>query len=476
MFRLKLALFILPAALILHSNSAIAKDHWLGIYFKDKKIGFTHTQTISGPQGKTVTSKTHIRMSSEGIDQSTTFTQTTQLDSKGSLISFSLLQKIMGSRQRIEGRVKGDRFIYRVQGEGFDRERSMSFSPEFYLSANYIDKIVRRGLKPGTEGVFPFLTESFQSLNSMNYKIMSQEILEVQGEKIETYIVEQKMSGMKSRTWITPEGAILKETTENGFKSIQEPEEQAKSLGDKAFPISSLITFSLVKTNRSIENPGKLKKQTFQFHQLSGPGLIPEDHRQKIIQSQKNKNGKYSSTITVHSESESPVKNYQLPISDSAMARYLEASPQAQSDHPMIRALGRELVKKNSGAWQAAKAINLWVNSNLEKAMVDSATALDALRNRRGECQSHTYLFTAIARSVGIPTKIVNGLTYSEKDDGFLYHAWPEVFVGEWRALDPTFGQNQVDASHIKLLEEESTSPMHLMEFIGKVKIEVIDK
>ena len=70
----------------------------------------------------------------------------------------------------------------------------------------------------------------------------------------------------------------------------------------------------------------------------------------------------------------------------------------------------------------------------MEKALVDTVTAVDALRERRGECQSHTYLFTALARVAGIPTKVVNGLVYSEDYGGFLYHAWPEVFVGQWRA------------------------------------------
>ncbi|NIP99305.1 MAG: transglutaminase domain-containing protein, partial [Nitrospinaceae bacterium] len=49
-------------------------------------------------------------------------------------------------------------------------------------------------------------------------------------------------------------------------------------------------------------------------------------------------------------------------------------------------------------AWDAARRINQWVYNNLEKALVDSVSALDALHARKGECQSHTYLFAALAR------------------------------------------------------------------------------
>ena len=110
---------------------------------------------------------------------------------------------------------------------------------------------------------------------------------------------------------------------------------------------------------------------------------------------------------------------------------------------------------------------------NLAKELVDTVTALDALHERRGECQSHTYLFTAVARAAGIPTRIVNGLVYSQEYSGFLYHAWPEVYVGEWRALDPTFGQDVVDATHIKLTEGTQDGPFRLMEFVGKLKISI---
>jgi len=152
----------------------------------------------------------------------------------------------------------------------------------------------------------------------------------------------------------------------------------------------------------------------------------------------------------------------------------LAETSEIQSGHPMIRALSRDLVEGQKNAWNAAKIINLWVYDNMEKSLVDSFTALHALQDRRGECQSHTNLFTALARAAGIPTRVVNGLVYSSEFKGFVYHAWPEVYVGEWRALDPTFGQIVVDATHIKLSEGGYEGVVKLMEFIGKVKIDIL--
>jgi hypothetical protein len=38
--------------------------------------------------------------------------------------------------------------------------------------------------------------------------------------------------------------------------------------------------------------------------------------------------------------------------------------------------------------------------------------------------------------------------------------------------LDPTLGQDSVDATHIKLTESEREDPFKLMEFVGRVDIE----
>jgi len=236
---------------------------------------------------------------------------------------------------------------------------------------------------------------------------------------------------------------------------------------DEPLTISSIITMSLVKPDRPIDRPDRVEESIFHLHPIRSPKFVPEDQRQKILKTEQLPNGLYRVTLQVKTEA----KRSSSSGLGKPDAKYLEDSAEVQARHPMIRALARELVADSSDVWQVAKDINRWVYRNLAKELVDTVTALDALHERRGECQSHTYLFTALARAAGIPTRIVNGLVYSKEYEGFLYHAWPEVYVGEWRALDPTFGQDLVDATHIKLTEGTQEGPFRLMEFVGKLKI-----
>ena len=61
----------------------------------------------------------------------------------------------------------------------------------------------------------------------------------------------------------------------------------------------------------------------------------------------------------------------------------------------------------------------------------------------------------ALARAVGIPARQVHGLVFARYGHGgpaLYWHAWAEVQVGgDWIAIDPTFGQDVADATHIAL-------------------------
>ena len=144
-------------------------------------------------------------------------------------------------------------------------------------------------------------------------------------------------------------------------------------------------------------------------------------------------------------------------------------------DLPLRRTAQRIVSGAASTDEQIARIVR-WMDANIEKAPVDVFSALDVLEQRKAECQGQAYLYTALARAAGIPTRIVNGLVYSEQFNGFLYHSWAESVVdGRWMAVDPTFGQVTADATHIKLLEGETLADLvPIMDVVGKVKIRVL--
>ncbi len=121
-----------------------------------------------------------------------------------------------------------------------------------------------------------------------------------------------------------------------------------------------------------------------------------------------------------------------------------------------------------------AEKINRWVHDSLRKVVTFSVpNALEVLRTRRGDCNEHTQLYVALARAIGIPTRIATGLAYV--GGKFYYHAWPEVYLRDWVAIDPTFGQFPADAAHLRFVVGGLSRQTELFRLIGNLTIQVVE-
>jgi transglutaminase-like putative cysteine protease len=97
---------------------------------------------------------------------------------------------------------------------------------------------------------------------------------------------------------------------------------------------------------------------------------------------------------------------------------------------------------------------------------------VQVLVERRGDCNEHTVLYVALARAVGLPARAAAGLVYLDRR--FYYHAWPEVWLGDWVAVDPTLDQFPADATHLRFVGGGLARQVELVRLIGKLKLEVL--
>ncbi len=152
----------------------------------------------------------------------------------------------------------------------------------------------------------------------------------------------------------------------------------------------------------------------------------------------------------------------------------LREEPLLQVRDPAIIGLALRITGNARDPRVVAERINRWVHDSLEKVITLSVpNATQVLRTRRGDCNEHTQLFTALARAVGIPTRIATGVAYV--NGKFYYHAWPEVRLRDWVAVDPTFGQFPADAAHLRFVRGGLTRQGELLRLVGTLRIEVLD-
>ena len=155
------------------------------------------------------------------------------------------------------------------------------------------------------------------------------------------------------------------------------------------------------------------------------------------------------------------------------VVKALEPEPLVESRNREIRALAARLRGQERDPRVVAERINRWVYDSLRKRITFGIPdALEVLHSRSGDCNEHTQLYLALARAAGIPARAAAGLAFV--NGKFYYHAWPEVYLGRWVAVDPTFGEFPADAAHLRFVVGGLARQTSLMSLIGLLRIDVL--
>jgi transglutaminase-like putative cysteine protease len=80
-------------------------------------------------------------------------------------------------------------------------------------------------------------------------------------------------------------------------------------------------------------------------------------------------------------------------------------------------------------------------------------------------------LFVALARAAGLPARPVAGLLL--RDGRFYYHAWAEVYLGDWVPVDPMLGDLPASADRVRLTTGLARH-VDLLRLIGNLTLETL--
>src|SRR5215471_1267718 len=160
--------------------------------------------------------------------------------------------------------------------------------------------------------------------------------------------------------------------------------------------------------------------------------------------------------VNVKPRRSEPGLQVKLPVTDQQFAQWLKPTHQIRSDDKDIIARAREIAGTDNDAWSVARKLADWTYKNLKWRVVDSRDAAHTLVTREAACGEFSELFVAMARALGLPARTVTGMAFA--DGSFGGHAWVEVYVDRWIEIDPTWGTNYVDATHLRQSTEDLTT------------------
>lgn len=158
---------------------------------------------------------------------------------------------------------------------------------------------------------------------------------------------------------------------------------------------------------------------------------------------------------------------FPLTTLDASYAKYTKPSPFIDIT-PAIEQQALTIIGGEDDLFLVVFKLADWTKNNIKYNLSTlTANAVQksswVLENKQGVCDEITNLFISMLRSVGIPTKFVSGMVYSNLDDKWGPHGWAEVYVPGygWIPFDVTFGQyGWLDPTHLKLKDDtDSGSP-----------------
>ena len=442
-------------------------EYWTGIIFNGDKIGFTHTavKPIADQPGRyEIRSEASLLIRLVGFGKRIQLHAVDVVNDDLTLVRFDYDYNIDGNALQISGTQDAGKLRTTVKNAQRTSEQVIPAAAAVYPTSVMDLYPVVHGLKLGAQYRFQAYSGEIQSMLDVRQSVEGYESSDLFVGN--AYKVRTSATGHNVTTWIDASGLPLLELALEGVMiSALEGESEAKRYLALAAlnKRDTLIEFSLVKPGRPISDPRHTSRMRIA---ISDAPVAPSASAAQRCEPTA---GGWVCDIIAGADASAPGTG--TPSGDD-----LGPTVTVPSDARAIRDLAHDIAGEAPTAEEQVRQLLTWIHAHIERTPVDSFSALDVLQTRQAECQGHAYLYTAFARSLGIPTRVVSGLVYSEQFKGFLYHSWSISFVdGQWRAVDPTFNQIDADATHIAVAEGDSAADLlPLIGWVGKVRIRVL--
>lgn len=437
-----------------------ATDEWFGIYQQGKKIGYAHTQTMPEAETYHLIEDSEMDILALGSVQRVKTTINSYTTKNFLLKYFDFVMQSEMTVMKIKGAVLGRKLVLDIDTGGKKRTERIRLSSPPYLSPNIKPAILLMGLETGRQYRFPIFNPATMSTEQAIIAVESKEFLKIGEEEKTIYKLKESFQGMETTSWITQDGETIKEVSPLGYMLLRESRDEAQKR-DKSGPVVDIVRLTMIPSD-PIRDSAKVSYVKVQLNGVELRGFQLEGDRQS----------RKGNVIEIRKEDFPSA--YRLPYTGKKMSDYLLPNALIQSDDNKIINLSKRILSGEKDPREAAKKLNEWVYTAIrKKPVVSIPSALDVLNQREGDCNEHTALYAALARAAGIPTRMAAGIVYM--NNGFYYHAWPEVWDGQWLAVDPTFNQFPADATHIRFVTGNLDRQSDIVRLVGKLKVEVLE-
>jgi transglutaminase-like putative cysteine protease len=441
---------------------------WKGIYYRGEKIGFSVGQVVPDPDGYELQEDGRIQMNLLGVTTSVRLKSTARVDRGFALRSFAFTLDPGSRPTEVRGVLDGKRLTLTITTPSGTRSETRLLNEPPALALNLPRRLAALGLAKGKRLEVLVFDPATMSNAPMQIEILDRDLLTVGDRPVPAFRVESRFSGIVARSWITDVGEVVKEESPTGLLVIRETAERAQALAVSAASQADMLEAAAIvpsPPNKRIDDPALVQRlrlrltgaETFSAADLNGAGQ------------------------TVKGDLFDLIDTRTLPATpmDRQAQDFVAAEPLIESDSPEIIAEARRAIGDARLPRAQAERLVRHVNAIVDKRpTVSIPSALEVLHTKVGDCNEHTALYVALARSLGLPARVAVGLVCLR--GAFYYHAWAEVYLAErdrglWLPVDPTLNQFPADATHLRLARGGLARQAAILGILGRARIEILE-
>jgi transglutaminase-like putative cysteine protease len=440
---------------------------WRGVYYRNEKIGFTVSQTIPAGEGFELQEDGRLQMSLLGARNVVSIRTRARVDKDFAVQSFDFSLDPGSGGTTVRGTIDRRTLHLVVSTASGTQEEDRILADTPVLSVNLARRLADAGLAPGARYTWSIFDPATLGNSPITVVVGARELVTVKRRRLPAFRVDTDYAGLKTTSWITDTGQTVLEKSPMGFQTMLETQAEAQMMAVPFNVQNDLLSASaIVPTGRlRIDEPRDVRRLKLRLSgadidrtALSGVGQSVDGDLVEIRDPQ-----------LLQGASGSP-----------DVSQFLQAEPLIESTDPDIVAAAQNATRDVIGDRARAERLTRHVNAILEKKpTVSIPSAREVLRTKVGDCNEHTALFVAMARAIGIPSRIAVGLVSIH--GAFYYHAWPEVYLadgqagGLWLPVDPTLNEFPADATHLRLARGGLDQQARILPLIGRLRIEIVD-
>jgi transglutaminase-like putative cysteine protease len=420
----------------------VLSDQWYETRTDERKNGWYHmVWTRSSVEGKPtihdrtehVTSSTRVMGGTEDVFSSRTVSDLERTDD-GLLLSMRSVTTISDRADVSTIRFAGDGYEWTNDVAGLTQtKRVATATPLPVDSEAFLTPYAKAGkLTTGLKLTYAAPNYQAERLDKVELAVEDEELIATPVGRVMCRRVRETVAGRPgfSVWWIDAQGVLCRMKT--GTTVIDRTtKEKAKRLDPSAAAYTITIPAEPPLPRCTSSERAIIEVSIRRSADLELPDFPKTPFSREISRSA----NRIKVELTSHDD---PAANCAFPVTDPAVAKWLENTNLYSPQDPRVKAAAREAAGSAKDARAAVRSILEYVFTSLSKSSgpIPQPTAVEILDASMGDCSEHAVLFVALCRSVGIPARRATG--YAQVGDMWGAHSFCEVWLGKWVGADPT--------------------------------------